>query len=139
LETGVSIILQTGLESDHLEFRDSSLMADGQNFSTFLVVRSGGFRLERAFWFEPFCLERFISDLSSMDESLAGRAVLRPDSEPDHVTLEMLPGGSVRVTGEISDRDDPVNALTFGFLTDQSCLKPFIADLRKLAKSHVAA
>jgi len=74
-----------------------------------------------------------------MDESLAGRAVLRPDFEPDHVTLEMLAGGSVRVTGEISDRDDPVNALTFGFLTDQTCLKPFIADLRKLANSHVAA
>ena len=138
-QSGVTIALQTGLTHQACEIRSIRFEKIGSNFYSELFIRSAGFEVARPFWFEPFCLIRFLEGLKTMDASLAGHAVLQPLFEEDHVDFEMQPLGKVRVSGEISDRDDPPNALIFGFITDQTCLKPFISDLAKVAASHAAA
>jgi hypothetical protein len=134
----MNVTLQTHDPSLLLELRDLHLLGDGNDYQCSLVIRSGGFQLEKLFWFEPSCLRTFLQGLAELDSALVGIAKLQPLYESDYIQLEGTRGGHIVVSGELFGTGEIPQNLRFGFQTDQTCLRPLINDLRRVVESGVA-
>jgi hypothetical protein len=114
---------------DTVEFRSIRKFSDGSGFSCVLKVASRGFAAERDFYFDQAGLERLVSGVSAMNRDLRGCAEIRTPYEDDKLSLELLPNGSVIVSGELHEHSDLPQKLQFSFKTDQTCLESLVRDL----------
>lgn len=126
----MDVVLQTHTTDPMLALRDITRFAGASSYVARLQVRSGGFMLDRPFYFDEVGLVDFLSAVDSMDRTLTGSAELRTPYEGDFIHLELGPRGSVSVTGESREYSDLEQRLRFGFATDQTALMPFARDLR---------
>src|SRR4051794_14092142 len=111
----MDVVLLTPTTDLVLALRDITRFADGSGYVAKLQVRSGGFMLDRSFYFDEVGLVDFLSAIDSMDRTLAGSAELRTPYEDDFIRLELGPRGSVSVTGESREYSDLDQRLRFGF------------------------
>jgi hypothetical protein len=128
----VNIKLQTQTDNPSLELRNVAKFPNSSDFQSFLVVKSSGFMVERPFYFENSQLQVFIEDLSKIDVTLKGKAVLKPQFEDDFICLEGDGKGHVIVTGEVYEHSETSQVLKFCFITDQTFIKPFLSALKSL-------
>lgn len=126
----MDVVLRTQTPDLLLALRDITGFADGSGYVAKLQVRSGGFVLDRPFYFDEAGLADFLSAVDAMDRTLAGSAELRTPGEEDFLRLELGPRGSVSVTGESWEYSELGQRLRFGFTTDQTALRPFFRDLQ---------
>ena len=124
----MNIVLRTNTYNPYLELHD--VQRRGPNYSFYLIIRSGPFEANKSFWVEVGGFEQFLEQIVEMDKTLRGKAILKPYFEPEYVAVEMLSGGHISVRGELFVYDAISQQLQFGFETDQTCLSPFIADLK---------
>ena len=125
----MDIVLQTHTSDPSLALLDITRSA-GFGYVARLQVRSRGFMLDRAFYFDETGLVDFLAAVNSMDRTLVGFAELRHPYKDDFLRLELSPGGSISVTGESREHSDLDQMLRFGFVTDQTVLGPFSRALR---------
>ena len=133
----MDIILQTNdskasLELRHIEF------CNGDFFCT-LFVESGDFRAEHRFDFSGESLAQFLCDLIRMDETLVGTGSLGYGSEPDVLIFQTGGRGHIQVGGLLIANRLPRQEFRFAFVTDQTCLAPFLRDVRRFLKSTPGA
>ena len=128
----MDIILRTNSADQRLEFRNPEKFSDGSGYRVNLVVYSRGFALERPFFFEQHPFDEFIKDLEKMDKTLKGSSQLKPEYMPDLIEFKLDKTGHLFVRGEITEHSHMEQSLAFEFMTDQTCLKGFINDLKKL-------
>lgn len=129
----MKIVLATNSNDRHLEFRNCKKFGDHSGYQTDLIIRSGGLALETPFYFEDFPLNQCIEDLSSMAETLQGRATLKPTWEEDYLDFAMLDLGHVAITGEFTRYSPYEQRFKFGFQTDQTIIIPLRDDLVRLS------
>lgn len=127
------VVAQTS-EECFLIFRSCNKFDDSSGYRVDLWMRSGGFQLETAFYFEEWSLRQFINSLTDMDRTLTGRATLKPMWETDYVELAMTSLGHVGVTGEFIHAREFDQRIKFGFETDQTCLAPLRDKLKLLSE-----
>ena len=130
----MNILFRTNTSNPYLELRDVKRYKDGSGYSSYLIVRSGAFSVDKPFYFEEYVLDQFLDQLIEMNRTLSGKATLKPFYEPEYIALEMLNRGHVLVTGEFFGFDLAEQHLKFGFETDQTCLEALIADLKSCRK-----
>jgi len=126
----MKIKLKTNQNDECLEFCNVERFSDGSGFSATLVVRSRGFSAEVPFSFEINPFDKFIVALEEMNHLLHGKARLKPNYEEPFIELELDNLGHLRVRGEMIEYSHMPQSLKFEFETDQTCLKPFIHDLK---------
>ena len=107
------------------------------SFRSRIVLRVEAFRADYRFWVERYCVVAFLDAVRAMDGTLQGEARLQPLFESDFVHLRLTKRGGVVVTGELGEADS--NHLRFKFETDQTCLRPLVADLQQLLESTAPA
>lgn len=96
-----------------------------------LAVRSGGFSVERPFFFDGSALARFLDELDKLDKLFPGFARLRASDGPDVVGLELHARGDVTVFGAIHEQARVTQSMRFAFTTDQTVVAPFRDDLAR--------
>lgn len=127
----MTVTLRTNTGDPHLSLCNIRQM-DAMSYECELRVRSNGFVLERAFWFEAPELIAFVETLRTMDQTLIGETELRTRYEDNFVRLVVSSRGSVQVTGMATEYSPLGQHLRFAFETDQTVLAPFAADLATL-------
>jgi hypothetical protein len=128
----IDIQLQTHESFKVLRFLSVVKYGNGIGYQCRLVVNSNGFSCDLPFFFGEFYLKKAIENLEKMDESFQGEMVLKEEYEESEIRLTMGSRGHVGVSGTIIGRSPYMQRLDFGFTTDQTVLRPFIADLYKL-------
>lgn len=96
-------------------------------------VFSAGFGFKGDFYFDNF--SEFVVSIERMSSSLSGSAELREIYQNQAIRLELLNLGRVLISGQIERHKEHSQTLSFGFITDQTCLMPFAKDLRKALDS----
>lgn len=127
----MKIKLKTNSDDHGLEFLDVERFSDGSGYCAVIMVHSRGFSVEIPFYFEVHPLDAFIENLEKMNQSLIGSARIKPFYEEHFIEFEINALGHVRIRGEMIEYSDMPQRLKFEFETDQTCLSPFIHDLRK--------
>lgn len=133
----MDITLATNTENPTFKFQNITRFQDGSGYGAEVFVRSRGFSMELPFNFETQPLDRFIANLESMNQSLEGNAILKPIYEDQFIELKMGSTGHVIVRGQFTEFTEMPQSLNFAFQTDQSCLAPFIRELRQWRKLNV--
>ena len=125
----MNIILHTNAQDPALELM--SVQAEiGEFFSCVLSLRSAPFRADERFLFDADSLERAITALQNMNETLRGSARLDMPYEDAHIAFAGDGLGHVNVSGIVLG--GIAQRLEWEFTTDQTCLSPLVRDLRKL-------
>ncbi|AZQ84603.1 hypothetical protein EKO29_11610 [Colwellia sp. Arc7-635] len=100
------------------------------SFKCDICISSGGFGYKGTLFFDNGV--EFIEKLTSMDEKLSGHAELKEDYYDHGIKFSMTDCGHVIVSGSIEKHSDYSQCLNFEFKTDQTCLEPFISDLKRV-------
>ena len=124
----MNVVLDTNAP-EVLELRSLRRFRDDSGFVCRLAVRSRAFSAEHDFYFDRPGLQAFVKNLTAMDHDLTGRAELRTPYEDDRIALEVVPTGSVLVSGELFEHSEHSQKLVFSFRTDQTCLGAFARQL----------
>lgn len=96
-----------------------------------LHVSSSGFSGSSTFYdYDSDTISRFVDKLAGLALSGSGLAEL-VDIEGNELRFELNKLGHLEVSGKLIPHSIPHQMLEFGFLTDQTCLAPFVADLKK--------
>jgi len=127
----MDIALATHTDNQTLVFRNVGRFSDGSGYRAELLVRSRGFCVEFPFYFEVEPLRGFIEQLEQMDQTLKGKAVLKPMYEDHFIEVELSSAGHVTVRGQVIEYSEMPQSLKFEFNTDQTCLAPLIRELKK--------
>ena len=131
----MDILLRTNAADPALALRNVRSLGDGEAFECLLDLRSGGFALQREFWFEQADLVEFVKRLRKMDGELAGDAELRTRYEDNFVRIEVSSrAGEVTVSGVVREYGSIDQQLRFKFITDQTVLRPLADDLSTLVR-----
>ena len=93
-------------------------------------IKSGEFGFCGLFYFDNF--SGFTASIEEMSVKMTGIAELREDYKSQRIKLELTKLGHVSVSGKMEQHGDYIQALSFGFKTDQTCLAQFGRDLRKI-------
>lgn len=125
-------VLSTGKEDAALAFENLESVKD--EVSCYVAIQSKGFSARRPFYFSP--LSRVLSELESLNSSLTGKVTFSEDYEDNAISFECDKFGHVIVEGELYLHSEHYHALRFSFETDQTCLAPFIRDLKKVAAAN---
>ncbi|HEX7965232.1 MAG TPA: hypothetical protein VF651_05905 [Gammaproteobacteria bacterium] len=128
----MEIVLQTNKENPSLVFQNVTRFRDSSGYAVDLSIASGAFSAIYPFYFEEYPLTEFISSLSAMDETLSGKATLKPMWEKQFIEFIAGNSGHVTVRGELLEHGAFTQKLAFGFKTDQTCLGPFIRALKSM-------
>jgi len=134
----MDVRLRTNDSDCELALCDVIPQDDHPSYGCRLLVRSAGFAADRPFWVERSVVAQFLEQVRAMDRTLTGRALLQPLHEPDRVELELTRTGAVVVSGELGYAPSD-NHLKFSFITDQTCLRPLIAELGRLLEIDAPA
>lgn len=130
----MDITLAHTSETSFLIFRNCNKFRDGSGYCVDLVMRSGAFQLDTTFYFEDWPLKQFLEGLSQMNESLTGKATLRPMWEKDYIEFEATTLGHIEIVGEFTSYEPLEQRLRFGLETDQTCLVPLVKGLKQLSE-----
>lgn len=130
----MDIQLQTGTRNPSLRLEQIARLADGAAYRLGFVVISDWLMARRELFLDTTAFERFIDALRRLDRDVSGRARLQSDYEPDRVELEVTSRGEVRVRGHLEGHGDASQSVDFEFITDQTCLRPLIADIEALLR-----
>ena len=128
----MDILLQTNDENKRLEFRNPEKFSDSSGYRVNLFVNSRGLSVEWPFYFEEYPFDEFIKSLVKMEKTLKGSSQLKPLFEDYFIEFELNKTGQLFVRGELIEYTDTLQSIKFEFKTDQTCLKHFITDLKKL-------
>lgn len=131
LRPTLEVKLQNHLANPSFRLREITRFADDGGFRSQLVVRSGGFSVERPFFFDGSALARFLDELGRLDELKPGFARLRASDGPDVIGCELHARGDVTVFGAIHEQARVTQSLRFAFTTDQTVIAPFRDDLSR--------
>jgi hypothetical protein len=129
------IELRTNCEATTLKLSNVEKYGDGSGYGCQLSVRSGGFSVERHFYFDHFHLAKAIDAIRSMTVGAPGEATIRGQWDEDEINFNMNVLGHVIVSGQIFEHAELSQALKFAFRTDQTVLGPLLRDLEAI---HVA-
>lgn len=121
-------------ETSFLIFRNCNKFQDGSGYCVDLLMRSGAFQLDTRFYFEDWPLKQFWEGLLKMNESLTGKAILRPMWEKDYIEFAATTLGHIEIVGEFALYGPLEQRLKFGLETDQTCLVPLIEGLKRLSE-----
>ena len=123
------ISLLTNEEYKTFQLTNFELFEKG-SFKSDINIFSNGFGYKGTLFFDNGV--EFIEKLSSMDENLSGSAELKENYYDQGIKFAMTDCGHVIVSGSIEKHSDCSQCLNFEFKTDQTCLEPFIGDLRRV-------
>ena len=124
------IELQTGSDVDRLLLSEFEKSKHDGDFKCLVTMRSSIFSCERPFIFNS--LDSTIRSLEKMDRGISGEAELRYGREHEMLKFSMNPLGHVVVRGEFFHYGELEQNLKIAFRTDQTVLKFFIRDLKRL-------
>jgi hypothetical protein len=114
--------------SEYFRLSDVERFSDGSGFVGLVSLRSGAFCLhEHRFYFDG--LDRFLTDVRNLYDSLSGSARLQTPYERDYFAVTAESPGQVNVTGHFELFLPKQNQLDFGFTTDQTFLPALISSL----------
>jgi hypothetical protein len=130
----VDIVLPTNTDNPSLAFRGMKRFDDGSGYSARLAVRSGWVSAEYDFFFEAPSLVGFLRDLERIDQTLTGIARLQPAYEAQFVEFRGDGRGRVTIHGDLIEHGAMEQRVQFAFMTDQTCMRPFIGALRRIAE-----
>jgi hypothetical protein len=128
----MSVVAQSCIElqaspNEYIRLGAVERFSDSSGFAGNLSLRSGAFCLtDYRFFFDG--LERFLTDLQQLYQSLSGSARLQTSFEEPYFELSGSPRGRVWVHGHIVSSAD--HRLDFGFVTDQTFLPPMINSVK---------
>jgi len=105
------------------------------NFTFDLTAKSGDFSGTSHFCVQTDEIEAFCNALMKMHVSLSGSARLGDNDSDGFVNLEMQERGHLKVSGQIGDSHEG-HYITFEFLTDQTCIPPFVSDFKALLNNQ---
>jgi hypothetical protein len=126
----MDIELRTHDPERQLALREVHPEDDHPSYRARIIVRCDGILADRPFWIERHCVATFLDQLHTMDRTLSGRALLQPLYDGDHVQFELSRTGALTVAGELGYAS--TSHLRFEFTTDQTCIRPLIADVERL-------
>jgi hypothetical protein len=132
----MDITLQTNSD-DTLEMRGIELLEDNSAYQMQLVVSSNGFAGNISLFIEPQQYNKFIDELDTMNTTLSGSATMKPLWEDDYIRIECNKKGQLTVSCELFEHSDFDKYLKLSFMTDQTCLTPFIKDLKSINQGIV--
>jgi hypothetical protein len=132
----MDITLQTNSD-DTLEMRGIELLEDNSAYQMRLVVSSNGFAGNISLFIEPQQYNEFIDELDTMNTTLSGSATMKPLWEDDYIKIECNTKGQLTVSCELFEHSDLDKYLKLSFMTDQTCLTPFIKDLKSIKQGIV--
>ena len=127
----LDVHLRTHLDNPCLGLRDITRFAGDGGFRARVVARSGGFSVDRPFFFEAAALARFLDDVRVLEKPAPGFARLRASDGPDVLGLELHARGDVTVFGALHEQVRVTQVLRFAFSTDQTVLAPLREDLER--------
>ncbi len=127
----LEVQIQNHLANPSFRLRDITRFAEDGGFRAMLAVKSGGFTVDRPFFFDGSALARFLDELDKLDKLQPGFARLRASDGPDLVGLELHPRGDVTVFGAVHEQARVTQSLRFAFTTDQTVVPHFRGDLAR--------
>ncbi len=127
----LDVALQNHLENPSFRMREITRFEQDGGFRSMLAVRSGGFSVDRPFFFDGSGLARFLDELGKLGELKPGFARLRASDGPDLVGLELHARGDVTVFGAVHEQARVSQSLRFAFTTDQTVVPRFRDDLSR--------
>ncbi|WP_020393843.1 WapI family immunity protein [Thiolinea disciformis] len=122
--------LFTQSEDCQLSLKSIRLCGDGSEVCCLLEVVSYPFAASVAFIFDCSSLSEFVAALESLYTKLVGEAKLEKQYEETYLSLRGNGRGQIVVSGVLSMLTEHSQRLEFEFVTDQTSLPPFIADLQ---------
>jgi hypothetical protein len=131
----MEIQLETNTSDPSLALMDVQKFDDGSGYRSLLVVRSGWISTTFAFTFQEEGARNFLRELSQLNATLAGEAVLKPNWDDHYLKFIGSGFGDVAVEGYLIDHGDQGPAgqsIHFCFATDQTVLQPLIRDFEML-------
>lgn len=124
------ISLQTHQENQSLSF--SEFKRDSYVCAFTLNVKSGNFTgMVAMSHYDTIWLDDFVSQLQQMEARAIGGATLE-DEQGNSVTFTLDHLGHLEVSGHLRECTNTTQKLDFAFMTDQTCLRPFISELTKV-------
>lgn len=114
-------------------YRDSQslIITDVTKDSFVLQVNSGGYAGVVLFHhYNTAVFDDFIANMAALAATNSGAATL-VDVEDNQLRFSLDVRGHLEVSGRLIPHTIPYQELQFGFITDQTCLASFIADLKK--------
>lgn len=128
----MDIILQTNTDNPSMAFREITRFGDDSGYSARVILRSNWISADYVFFFENRPLIKFLDGLEKIDRTLSGLARLKPEYEPQFIEFEGMELGHIFVRGELMEHGQHSQRIFFEFQTDQTCLRPFITEFRKI-------
>jgi len=127
----LDLILQTNQANPSLSLEGIERYSDGSGYGCNLCLRSGWVEAKYRFIFETPPLIDFIASLELLDKNLTGIAKLKPMWEAPFIEFEGTGLGQIEVRGILIEYSERSQQVQFAFVTDQTCLRPFIVGLKK--------
>ncbi|MGN6227731.1 MAG: WapI family immunity protein [Dyella sp.] len=123
-------LLSSSFSSEFLAFRSIERFEDGSGYSLHVELQAGPFSASYPFFVESHPVKKFLASLGTLQESLSGEALLKPEYEPQFILIRAGVGGHMVVSGELFVHSDQPQSLKFQFRTDQTCVGLFLQKLR---------
>jgi hypothetical protein len=130
-------LLYTQTESCGLAMRELELFKDNSGGVCYLEVVSKPFSVATDFFFDTHSLKDFVKNLEEIEINFVGEAKLGLEYEEPYILFRGDRLGHVKVSGLLIDTRENMQKLEFSFQTDQTSLRPFIANLREICNSYV--
>jgi hypothetical protein len=124
-----TIGLQTNDSSIKLLFATRYLVQINYTFD--LTAKSSDFSGTSHFCVRTDEIEAFCNDLMVMHASFSGSAQLSDNDSDGFVRFQLHDSGHLSVSGQVGGSHED-HYMTFEFLTDQTCIPPFVADFKAL-------
>lgn len=127
------IELKTNSKTEQLSFATRYLVQI--NFTFDLTVVSNSMSATSHFCVRRDQIEKMCSELTTMNQVMAGNTALEDNDSDASVNFQMKPDGQVIVFGQVGSSHEE-NYLKFSFQTDQTCIEPLLEDFHKLLKNE---
>jgi hypothetical protein len=133
----MEVILRTNKINPALRLGNMKLFPDDSGGCCFLEVKSGAFSASIDFYFDAEPWKAFLRDLELLDHTLKGVARLGQTFEKPYIELRGSGNGHITVSGLLLQQGYQDQVFEFEFVTDQTVLGPFLADLREVQRAYV--
>ena len=118
--------LKTNDETKSLVFSNIKFFAN--SLKCHVSINSRGFGYNGSVAFDN--VTKFFTDLEAMSHLSVGSAELSEDYADHYIKLELNTFGHVILSANFDEYSEHSQHLIINFKTDQTCLKPFLDDLR---------
>ncbi len=124
----MKIELATNTKESALTFTDLEKFSDHSGYSAYIAIKSSEFTGRVLCSFSENEMNEFIKQLELCNSTLSGTAKLKSEYYYWYIKFDVSSTGALSVEGLLYTLD---HQLEFIFTTDQTCLDPFISDLKK--------